>query len=81
MSEVVKFYPKDAAKNPDAVLEQAVGVYDQVFLIGYDTASGALDVRASLNFKMRDIFFALEAFKFKVLNGEYDMMLVEERDD
>lgn len=80
MSEVVKFYPKDAAKNPDAVLEQAVGVYDQVFVIGHDK-DGKMDVRASLNFKMRDIFFALETFKFNVLNGEYDMMLVEEGDD
>lgn len=26
MVEVVKFYPKDAAKNPDNVLEQAVGM-------------------------------------------------------
>jgi hypothetical protein len=67
---VVKFYPKDAAKNPDAVLEQAVGVYDKVFIIGYDK-DGTLDVRASFNFKMRDIFFALDAFKFMVLNGEY----------
>ena len=80
MSNVVKFYPKDAAENPDAVLEQAVGVYDQVFVIGYNK-DGKTEVRASLNFKMRDIFFALDAFKFKVLNGEYDMQLVEEGDD
>jgi len=77
VSNIVKFYPRGAAENPDAVLEQAVGVYDQVFIIGHDK-DGKMDARASLNFKMRDIFFALEAFKFKVLNGEYDMMLVEE---
>lgn len=74
MTEVIKFYPKDAARNPDAVLEQAVGNYDQIFLIGYDK-SGILDVRASTNFKMREILFALEVFKFKVLNGEYEMHL------
>ncbi len=68
---VVKFYPKEAAKNPDNVLEQAVGVYDEVFIIGYDK-DGKLDVRASTNFQVREIFFALEAFKFKVLNGDYD---------
>lgn len=77
---VVKFYPKDAAKNPDAVLEQAIGVYDQVFVIGHDK-DGTLDVRASLNFKLRDIFFTLEAFKWKVLNGDYDTVLVEEKSD
>ena len=78
MSKVVKFYPANAAKNPDAVLEQAVGVYDQVCVIGYDK-DGALEVRASLNFKMRDIFFAMDAFKFKVLNGDYGDVLEEGR--
>ena len=76
MIEVVKFYPKGAAKHPDNVLEQAAGVYDQVFVIGYDK-EGALEVRASLNFPMRDIFFAMEAFKFKVLNGDYGDVLEE----
>ena len=80
MSEVVKFYSKDAAKNPDAVLEQAIGVYDQVFVIGHDK-DGALEVRASLNFTMRDIFFAMDAFKFKVLNGDYGDMLTEVSDE
>ena len=80
MSNVVKLYPKGAAENPDAVLEQAVGVYDQVLVIGYGK-NGDLEVRASLNFKMRDIFFALDAFKFMVLNGEYGEVLVEEDDD
>lgn len=76
MTEVVKFYPKDAAKNPDVVLERAMGIYDQVFVIGYDR-DGKLDVRASLNFPIRDILFALEVFKFKVLNGDYEMRLTE----
>ena len=70
MSEVIKFYPKDAAKNPDAVLEQAVGIYDQVFVIGYNK-DGELDVRGTSNFTMKELFFALDAFKFMVLNGEY----------
>lgn len=71
MAKVVKFYPKEAAGKPDNVLEQAVGAYDQVFIIGYDK-EGKLDVRSTTNFRLREIFFALEAFKFKVLNGEYD---------
>ena len=70
MADIVKFYPKDAAKNPDAVLEQAVGVYDQVFVIGYNK-DGDLDVRGTSNFTMKELFFALDAFKFMVLNGEY----------
>ena len=71
MVEVIKFYPADAAKNPDNVLEQAVGAYDQVFIIGYDK-SGILEVRSSTNFQVQEIFFALDAFKFKVLNGDYN---------
>ena len=77
---IVKFYPKNAAQNPDAVLEQALGQYDQVFVIGYDK-DGCLDVCGSTNFTIRDIFFALEAFKFKVLNGEYGDRLKEGHDD
>lgn len=79
MSEVIKFYSKGAAKNPDAVLERAVGVYDQVFVIGYDK-DGQFDARASLGFKTRDIFFVIDAFKFKVLNGDYGDIL-EARDE
>lgn len=77
MSNVVKFYPANAAKNPDYVLEQAVGVYDQVFIIGYDK-QGILDVRSSTDFTIAEIFFALDAFKFKTLNGDYK---TEARDD
>lgn len=71
MSEVVKFYPANAAKNPDNVLELAVGVYEQVAVIGYDK-NGKLDVRASLNFSCEEICFALDTFKFKVLRGDYE---------
>ncbi len=74
IDNVVKLYPHNAASNPDAVLEQAVGAYSQIFLIGYDKNDN-LDVRASTNFKMREIIFALEVFKFKILNGEYEMHL------
>lgn len=80
MSDVVKFYPKNAAKNPDAVLEQAIGAYDQVFIIGHDK-DGKIDVRASLNFTVADIFFAFDVFRLRVMNGEYDMTLVEDSDD
>ncbi len=31
---VTKFYPKGAAKNPDFVLEQAVGKFDKVVVMG-----------------------------------------------
>lgn len=73
---VVKFYPHNAAHDPDVVLEQSAGVYDEVLVIGYDK-DGMLDVRASLNFDMKSIFFALEAFKHQVLSGEFGHRLEE----
>lgn len=70
---VHKFYPRDAAKNPDNVLEQAVGNYTEVFIIGY-SKDEILDVRASTNFTTSNILFALEQFKHKLLSGGYDVM-------
>lgn len=75
-ADIVKFYPANAAANPDAVLEQSAGVYDEVLVIGYDK-DGALDVRASLNFDMKSIFFAIDAFKHQVLSGEFGHRLEE----
>lgn len=70
MGEVIKIYPEGSAKNPDAVLEQAIGKYDQAFIIGYDK-DGRMDVRASTNMSCRDILWLLESFKSKMLNGDY----------
>ena len=75
---IVKFYSLRAALAPDVVLEHAAGVYDEVLVIGYNKA-GELEVRASLNFDMKSIFFALEAFKHQVLNGEYGHRLEEKQ--
>ena len=36
MGKVSKIYPEGAAKNPDNVLEQAIGEYNEVCIIGYD---------------------------------------------
>ena len=69
---VVKFYPRNAAQNPDNVLEQAVGIYDEVFVIGYNK-DGVLEVRSSTNFRVSNILFALESFKFKLLHGGYEV--------
>ena len=69
-AKVLKFYHKDAAKNPDSVLEQCIGNYDEVFVLGYDK-TGNLDARASTNWDAKEILFALEVFKTKLLNGDY----------
>ena len=67
---VVKFYPKGAAVNADAVLEQAVGQYAEVLILGYD-ADGELDVRCTLGLKGADLLWLVESFKAKLINGDY----------
>lgn len=71
MTDVVKFYPKDAAKNADNVLEQAIGVYDEVILIGWNK-EGNLDARATLGLKDGgDCLWLVEKFKHNLLSGVY----------
>lgn len=73
---IVKFYPADAAKNPDYVLEQAIGQYKEVVIIGLDH-DDMVDARASTNFKISDILLCMEQFKHNVLSGSYDVAIVD----
>ena len=68
---VVKFYPKDAAKDADAVLEQSLGGFSEVLVIGWDK-EGFLDARATLGLKDGgDILWLIESFKTKLMAGDY----------
>jgi len=67
---IVKFYGTNAADNPDAVLEQAVGEYGSLIIIGYDK-KGRLDARSSTNIKQSDILWIIESFKTNMMNGDY----------
>ena len=71
MSEIIKFYPPNSGENPDLVLEQAIGEYSSVLIIGYDL-NDELDVRASLNINHADINLMVDLFKNKLLNGDYN---------
>ena len=70
MGDVKKLYPKNAAEKADNVLEQAVGVYDQVLIIGYDH-EGCLEVRSSTGLNFANLLWLAEAFKSKLINGDY----------
>lgn len=70
MGDIVKIYPQGSARNPDAVLEQAVGEYESVFVIGLDK-EGALEVRSSTNLDHKEILWLMEVFKSKLLKGDY----------
>lgn len=69
-AEIVKIYPPGSAKNPDSVLEQAVGEYESVLVIGYDK-DGCLDVRSSTNLECKDLLWLIDMFKMKMLRGDY----------
>ena len=69
---VKKFYPKNAANNPDNVIEQAIGVYTEVIILGYDK-EGNLDIRASTNIDKANILWIIDKFRHKLLNGDYNV--------
>jgi hypothetical protein len=71
MSNVTKFYAKDAAKDPDAVLEQCMGEYENVLILGW-TPDGVFDPRADLNLKPNEMLWLIEQFKYNLLSGVYD---------
>lgn len=67
MTTITKLYPKDAARNPDAVLEQAIGHYEKVLILGWDK-DGFLDARASSNTDKKELLWWLEGFKLDLFS-------------
>ena len=77
---VKKFYPRDAAKDPDNVLEQAMGVYSEVLVLGWDK-EGRMAARASLGFRDgAEMLWVLELFKNNLITGVYHVPDDEEDD-
>lgn len=71
MPKVEKFYPKDAGKNPDYVLEQAIGLFEDVVIIGY-THDGDLEVRSNTTFSEPEMMNAIKTFEHNYYGGMYD---------
>jgi hypothetical protein len=68
---VVKFYAADAAKEPDNVLEQAMGDYSEVLVIGWDK-NGELDIRATKGLADGgNMLWLIESLKTGLMNGDY----------
>lgn len=66
----MKLYGPYAAKNPDNVLEQAIGKYKSMLVIGWDIDNN-LDIRSTLDLDVGEILELIELFKFKLLRGDY----------
>ena len=71
MGEVVKLYTAKSDENPDSVLEQCLGEYNDVFVIGFDK-DDILDFRATTTLSKERILWMLEQFKYKLMRGDYD---------
>jgi hypothetical protein len=67
---ILQFHIKDAAVNPDVVLQKAIGQYESVIVMGWNN-DGALDARASLNLSCSDVLWITSVFTNKLLNGDY----------
>jgi len=72
MDNVTKLYPLNASDNPDNVLEQAIGEYNDVMVIGWDK-NDELDVRCSTALiPKKELIWLMDLFKHKLMNGDYD---------
>jgi len=70
MTNIVKFYPNDTAENPDNVLEQAIGEYDSVLILGWDKDED-MYCRSSTNLSHEQVLWLVTMFKHKLMNGDY----------
>jgi hypothetical protein len=71
MTNIIRFYPKDSGTNPDYILEQSIGQYESVVVIGFCKKCGELDTRASTNISFPEILWIIEQFRTFLLTGTY----------
>lgn len=72
MAKVTKLYAGNAAENPDNVLEQAIGEYESVIILGFNK-DGELDPRSSTNLTRERINWMIDIFKH-----DFVLNLIEE---
>ncbi|TPQ24942.1 hypothetical protein [Methylomonas koyamae] len=70
MGDICNFRPKNAAIDPDVVLQEAAGQFDSLVIIGWDK-EGLLDARASLNLNHAEIHFLISVFQHKLLSSDF----------
>jgi hypothetical protein len=68
---VISLHTSNDAIGADIVVEEAIGVYENVVIIGWNKQQ-ELEVRASLNLSQSEILWLIETFKARLLSGEYD---------
>jgi hypothetical protein len=68
---IISLHTSNDAIGADIVVEEAIGVYENVVIIGWNKQE-ELDVRSSLNLSHAEILWLIETFKARLLSGEYD---------
>ncbi|RLC00789.1 MAG: hypothetical protein DRH90_17650 [Deltaproteobacteria bacterium] len=69
---VTQFISRNAASDPDFVLDKCKGAYQDVLIIGWDK-EGRLDVRSNMGMTPRDALWMVEQFKQKLVRGDYSV--------
>ena len=70
-NNIIKFRDKNAAKDPDHVLEKAKGEYRDVIILGW-TKDDYMGVRASYGMTTKEMVFLIDQFKHNLLDGKYN---------
>jgi hypothetical protein len=68
---IISLHTSNDAIGADIVVEEAIGVYENVVIIGWNKQE-ELDVRSSFNLSHAEILWLIETFKARLLSGEYD---------
>jgi len=66
VADIIKFYPNGSAEDPDNVLEQAIGKYQDVLILGWDKDED-MDCRASLGLSHEQVLWIIIRY---ILTGE-----------
>ena len=72
MSNVQKFYPANAAEKADNVLEQCLGSFEDVLVLGLDS-DGGLDIRGTTTLRDAEVIALIARANFiimRTISGE-----------
>jgi hypothetical protein len=71
MAEIIPFFAKNAAEDPDNVLEQAKGRYASVLILGWTKDEDTLEARCSTNLTYEKLLYLSSQFNHNLLSGNY----------
>lgn len=68
MSNVIQMNPAD---DPDHVLRESIGFYDELMIIGWDK-EGDLVIRSTGKIQANEALWMVQKFTHKLMNGDYE---------